>query len=189
MEKQENRSRFPNRWFWLTLLIPVTLLFSMTIQPLSAMLDGEQITLETVPVDPKDLFYGDYVDLKLAIEEVDALIVDPSLAQKIEEDPSHYGIPVYISLKPKGETWEAVKVSESVPATSPYLKGKLRPYNTSVNNDGKKMFMIDYQMDRYYVKEGAGKELEELSRQGGVQVEVKVKNGYGVIVGVKRSAH
>ncbi|MGA8943174.1 MAG: GDYXXLXY domain-containing protein [Thermoactinomyces sp.] len=183
---KKNKRRFPDRWFWLTLLVPVAVLFSMTIQPLSALLDGEPITLQTVPVDPKDLFYGDYVDLKLAIEEVDASIVDPSLTQKIEKNPSLTGIPVYISLKPKGKTWEAVKVSESTPTASPYLKGKLRPYHTSVNNEGKKMFRIDYQIDRYYVEEGAGKELEELSRQGDVQVEVKVKNGYGVIVGVKR---
>ncbi len=188
MENQINRRRFPNRWFWLTLLIPVAILFSMTIQPLSAMLGGEQITLKTMPVDPKDLFYGDYVDLKLAIEEVDASIIEPSLVQKIKEDSSYSDIPVYVSLKPKGNLFEAVKVSESTPADSPYLKGKLRSHKPFVINSSKKMFMIDYQMDRYYVEEGAGKELEEMSRQGGVHVEVKVKNGYGVIVGLKRVA-
>ena len=58
----------PNRWFWIVLLIPVVSLVSMTVQPLLAFMSGEQVTLKTIPVDPKDLFYGDYVRLKLEIE-------------------------------------------------------------------------------------------------------------------------
>lgn len=185
MEKRKNSGVFPDRWFWLTLLIPVVVLFSLTIRPLSAMLAGEHITLETVPVDPKDLFYGDYVQLELAIEEVDASLLEPPLAQKVVEDPVYSGFPVYVSLRPKGQKFKAVKVTESAPSQSPYLKGMLRPNTAYVNAAGKQVYRIDYQLDRYYVEEGTGKKLEELAREGKIWVDVKVKGGYGVIVAVK----
>ena len=178
--------RMPDRWFWLVLLTPIVSLISITIQPLLAYMSGEQITLKTVPVDPKDLFYGDYVRLKLEIEEVDISHFDSKLAQKITNHPSDSGILVYVSLKPKGETYEVDQVSENKPSNALYLKGTLQSKSVFPFRE-KKKHRIDYQLDRYYVEEGSGKKWETLSRKGEVLVDIKVKNGYGVIVGIKES--
>ncbi|MFC7440484.1 GDYXXLXY domain-containing protein [Laceyella putida] len=183
--KRNAKHSFPNRWFWIALLVPVGVLLSMTVQPLLALYGGERITLQTIPVDPKDLFYGDYVQLRLAIEEVDASLVEEDLAQKVEKDPDNDGFPVYVSLRRHGQTVVVTKVSEQKPQTSLYLKGKLFPFSQSLNDEGKKNYLIDYQLDRYYVEEGHGMELEKLSREGKVWADVKVKGGYGVLVDVK----
>lgn len=179
--------RMPDRWFWLVFLIPVVSLISITIQPLLAYMSGEQITLKTVPVDPKDLFYGDYVRLKLAIEEVDISQLDSTLARKVTNHPSDSGIPVYVSLKPEGGTYEVDQVSESRPSNALYLKGTLQSKSAFPFGE-KKKYRMDYQLDRYYVEEGSGKKWEALSQKGGVLVDVKVKNGCGVIIGIKENS-
>ncbi|KFZ40095.1 GDYXXLXY domain-containing protein [Thermoactinomyces vulgaris] len=176
-------TNIPNRWFWIVLLIPVVSLVSMTVQPLLAFMSGERMTLKTIPVDPKDLFYGDYVRLKLEIEEVERSRFDPQLAQKAARHLPDPGIPVYVSLKPKGNHYIVDRVSEKKPPGGLYLKGTLQKSVFPFRDEEK--YRVDYQLDRYYVEEGSGKKWEALAQNGGVLVEVKVKNGYGVIVGIE----
>lgn len=175
-------TRRPSLWFWVSLLIPVLILVSMTILPLSALYGGEQVTLETVPVDPRDLFYGDYVNLRLAIEEVDPSKIEPALLNE-SEGTSLNGIPVYVSLQKNGEVYDVLKVTREKPSHSPYLKGKLIIKKGFLSNNHS--YEVDYQLDRYYVQEGTGKKLEELAREGKLLVDVKVRGGYGVIVSVR----
>lgn len=179
------QSRRPSLWFWVALCIPIIILFSMTILPLSALYGGEQITLETEPVDPKDVFYGDYVQLKFSIEEVDPSRIEPELIKEVEDYP-YVGVPVYVSLTPAGPVYTVEKVSKEKPNHPYYLKGKLL-LRSGFLFRSKRTYEVDYQIDRYYVPEGTGKQLEELARKGKLLVDVKVRGGYGVIVDVREN--
>jgi uncharacterized membrane-anchored protein len=171
---------YPNRWFWITLIIPVILLLSLTVRPSMVVLFGKTIALQTVPYDPTDVFYGDYAVLKFEIEDIKGSLLDADLSRKLTNGKD--GIPVYVSLRQNGNVYVVQQISEKRPNTEMYLKGNLE---TNYNSPSEKTYHIDYGLDRYYVEEGTGKELEKKSQQGKLVAQLKVKNGYAVITSVK----
>ncbi|HSH23915.1 MAG TPA: GDYXXLXY domain-containing protein [Massilibacterium sp.] len=111
--------------------------------------NGKEITVETKPVDPKDLFYGEYVYLSYEIEEVPKKLYE---GEKLSS-----GNIVCVELTPKDGVYEIKKVTEKCPENvekeNVVLKGK------HVFTFENKMH-IDYGIHRYYVKEGEAKQFE-----------------------------
>ncbi|WP_226669812.1 GDYXXLXY domain-containing protein [Metabacillus litoralis] len=181
--------RKPSKMFWISLLIPLLVLISMLIKPVSTMVKGEEITLATIPVDPRDLFYGDYVTLDLEIEEIDVSLIEPSIKRKLDQYEYQRKQTVFVSLR-EGEEgiFEAVSVGEEKP-NGLYIKGKMSPFiqDNSWNEEAetKKSVFIDYGIERYYVEEGTGLELENQANQGQVLVSVKIYNGYPLLTDLK----
>ncbi|SFS99989.1 GDYXXLXY domain-containing protein [Paenibacillus sp. BC26] len=151
---------------WLILIIAVQLLFlgGIACFHYSALWVGKEITLRTVPVDPRDQLYGDYVQLNYAINNAswsdwketgdkaeggDTVYVLLAL----HEDTSTYEIKGVYDRKPARDTGEVV------------LKGRVQ-YTTDDT------LRITYGLEQYYVEENTGKELEQ--RAGKLIVEVKV---------------
>jgi uncharacterized membrane-anchored protein len=174
---------YPNRWFWITLIIPVILLLSLIVRPSMVVFFGKTIALQTVPYDPTDVFYGDYAILKFEIEDVKGSLVDADLLGQLTNGQD--GVPVYVSLKQNGNVYVVQQISEKRPNTELYLKGNLETKYYNPTADGEKIYHVDYGLDRYYVEEGTGKELERKSQQGKLIAQLKVKNGYAVITSVK----
>lgn len=112
---------------------------------------GKEVRLKTEPIDPRDIFYGDYVTLNYTITTI------PKELWLDSEDPS-YDDPVYVVLKQDEEYHEAIAVSSSPPKPKDgevIMKGRYL-YDFSENE----MF-IEYGIERYFVQEGTGRELEE----------------------------
>ncbi|HLO13003.1 MAG TPA: GDYXXLXY domain-containing protein [Pseudoneobacillus sp.] len=178
------QKRTPSKLFWICLLIPLLVLVSMLIKPVSTKMYGEEVVLATIPIDPRDLFYGDYVLLDLEIEEIDAKLIEPSLLEKLEKGEFYGEIPVYVSLrKGEGGIYEAASLSKQKPKDL-FIKGKMSPYFEE-NSLHIKSVRVDYGIDRFYVEEGTGLKLEEQARKGKVLVSVKIRNGYPVITEIK----
>ncbi|MEH6942456.1 GDYXXLXY domain-containing protein [Bacillus sp. JJ722] len=174
-----NRKRF-----LLILLVPLLILLGMVIKPFSANMFGEKVVLETIPIDPTDLFYGDYMSLQLAISEVPKDLLSESLVKELNNhNNDNYSLfskslTVYTALEKKGDIYSAKEVSLEKPENGLYLKGKIYDYS-SMNEEP--TFYIDYGINRYYVEENTGKELEQEAQIGNVHVSLKVMNGYGLI--------
>lgn len=183
------QKRRPSKLFWLSLLIPLLVLLSMLIKPVTTTMYGEEVILATIPIDPRDIFYGDYVILDLEIEEIDTALVEPSLIEKIEKDEYYDDITVFVSLR-KGEDgiYQALSVSEQKPKGL-FIKGKMNPYFQENDlNDGatpQKTAWVEYGIERFYVEEGTGLKLEEQARKGKVLVSVKIHNGYPIVTDIK----
>lgn len=176
--------------FILSLLIPIIVLLGMVSKPVSTMISGDEVVLATIPVDPRDLFYGDYVTLDLEIENVDATLLSSSLQEKIKNN-NNIGdsITVYVQLK-EGENgiYQASKVSEDK-LDGVYIKGYMRPYiygnNWNEELELNQYVKIEYGIERFYIEEGTGLKLEEQSRKGKVIVSSKIHNGYPILTGIK----
>jgi uncharacterized membrane-anchored protein len=184
-----SEKRKPSKLFWISLVIPLLVLMSMLIKPVSTSLYGEDVILATVPIDPRDLFYGDYVILDLEIKQLDAKLLDPSLKKTLEDGNVYDNITVYVSLREGVEgVYEADAVSENKPKGL-YITGKMSPYieknEFGEENSYEEFVYIDYGIERYYVEEGTGLELEEQARLGKVLVSVKIHKGYPVITDLK----
>jgi uncharacterized membrane-anchored protein len=175
--------------FLLSLCIPIIVLLSMTFKPLLAISAGEEIKLQTVPYDPRDLFYGDYVDLQFEVERVELNLLDEDLRKKFNQENNEYirysgkenKINVFITLKENSEgIHQAVKVSKNKPQGKTYIKGVLYPYSSFDNK-----LEVNIPIERYYVEENTGKKLEEQARQGELLATLKVYKGYSILKSVE----
>lgn len=165
-------------------LVPLLILVAMTVPPISTILFGEEILLETRPYDPRDLFRGDYVVLNYEIDEVD---IEKFPEELREEDAyeKYRNREIYAVLEKKGEFHDIEYMTYAKPKNMVYLTGKLNYFHPFQNPDDQvERIHVDYNLDRYFVPENAGKDLEEMSRQGELAARIRVRNGYAILVEV-----
>lgn len=158
--------------FFLAMAIPLLILLAMTIKPQATLLFGQEIMLETKAYDPTDLFRGDYVAINFAISDV------PKSKVTLSQDKVN-NKNLYVSLKQEGTYYVVDQVSESKPKQGVYLKGRFHNWFNETNS-----YRVDYSLDKYFVEQGSGKELEQESFHGGLVGTVKVLDGYGVLTGI-----
>lgn len=130
-------------------------LAAMVINRTLLLKNGREIVLPIVPVDPRDLFRGEYVRLAYDISNVPAmLLVGPAPARNAA---------FYVTLEknPQGG-WTPVKVTVAMPnETNPdriVLKARSRftfPAST----------WVQYGIESYFVPEGQGRRLEVLAQE------------------------
>jgi uncharacterized membrane-anchored protein len=81
---------------------------------------GEKILLGTVPVDPRDVFRGDYVNLNYEISNL-----DPDALSAGEKFRANEVIYVVLEKEADG-TFRAVRVAKSPPSGKKYIRGRVR---------------------------------------------------------------
>ncbi|WP_404330981.1 GDYXXLXY domain-containing protein [Mesobacillus maritimus] len=166
----------------LACLVPIGILIGMTVTPLYTLMTGEEITLRTIPVDPTDLFRGDYVVLRYEAEEIPSSLISKEV--RTELDNGWYDTEVYVPLEFKDGVHTPTEVVLTKPDTGLYLKGKLNYIGPSWNGgvEGREVANITYSLDKYFVEDNTGLDLEEASRNGNILAKVKVKKGYAYLV-------
>jgi uncharacterized membrane-anchored protein len=162
--------------------VPMMILLGMTATPLYTLVKGEEIILQTVPVDPSDVFRGDYVTLQYAAEEIPRDLVEQDVITKIES--GEYDLTVYVLLEKKNGIHTPVKVSLHKPKEGIYLKGKLEYLGS--NNEQKSVAYLNYSLDKYFLEDNTGLDWEEASSKGKILAKVKVKNGYAYLVDIQK---
>jgi len=161
--------------FLLAVLIPLLILSMMTIKPQATLLFGQQIALETKAFDPTDLFRGDYVAISFAISDI------PKSKVTLPSDKVNNKT-LYVSLKQEGIYYVIDQVSENKPKQGVYLRGKFQDrYNPNGVVD---QYSVDYSLDKYFLEQGSGQDLQQESSTGGLVATVKVLGGYGVLTGI-----
>jgi uncharacterized membrane-anchored protein len=140
---------------------------------------GKEIRLQTAPLDPRDLLYGDYVVLNYEINRL-----RPELWKETGELPKR-GSPVYVVLKQgQGEsgTYEAEGVYSRKPPTQ---EGQIILKGRADYSDTEAIF-VKYGLETYYVAENTGRELEQAAARGQLIAKVKVgPSGDAVLEGLE----
>lgn len=172
--------------FIIALAVPLILLLSLIVKPLWTLKTGENIVLKTVPVDPRDLFYGDYVTLQYEIEEVPKEKLSPNLIKKLEKETSWGNFKVYGKLVAKDGVYILEELTETKPSQSLYLTGNLQ-YYSYFNTEEVEVYDVNFSLNRFFVPENTGMELEGLSRKGQLIAHIKVKNGYAVLDSIEEA--
>jgi uncharacterized membrane-anchored protein len=162
--------------------VPVLILLGMTVTPLYTLINGDEILLQTVPVDPSNLFRGDYVALQYEAEEIPRDLVEKDVVTEIEA--GEYNLTVYVLLEKKNGTHTPIKVSLNKPKSGIYLKGKLEYLGS--NDVKKSVAYLTYSLDKYFLEDNTGLEWEEASSKGEILAKVKVKNGYAYLVDIQK---
>jgi uncharacterized membrane-anchored protein len=125
---------------------------------------GKSVVLQTAPVDPRDMFRGDYVVLRY---EISTLSNIPGLRTVKEGDKA------YVRLEQRVDVWEATEISK-VPREewAVFISGK-------VTNIRDNRITMEYGIEAYFVPEGEGREIE---RAEDIKVRVSVdRSGTAII--------
>lgn len=165
----------------LACVVPVLILLGMCVTPLYTLYKGEDIILSTIPIDPSDVFRGDYVTLKYQAEEVPSNLVEKDVKNILNNGRS--GVRVYVPLENKGGVYTPIKVTLEKPKKGIYLKGKLEYIGP--NMEEKEVAYIKYSLDKYFVEDNTGTKWEQASTNGKLLAKVKVHNGYAILTDIK----
>jgi uncharacterized membrane-anchored protein len=125
------------------------------------LLTGTEVLLKTVPVDPRDLFRGDYVVLRYDISTVDLNNV-----RSVDENfNSVVGKRVYVTLDLENGRGKVGDVLFSPPPSGLFMKGTITSANAS-------RITVEYGIESYFVPEGKGRDIEVL--RGDMEAKVAV---------------
>lgn len=198
--------RINKKTFLISILIPALFLIALTVKPLATIVVGQEILLDTKAFDPRDVFRGDYISLSYEIEEI-TLDKFPVEFQNKEfadikqvKKATNNGI-VYGVLKIQNKQAEMAYITFEPPTDKTYIKGKLDNLYQfvryqDINVDPKKqdeltaeeksrLFYVDFGLDKYFVPENTGQELEKKAREGEIIAKIKLLKGYGILTDIE----
>jgi uncharacterized membrane-anchored protein len=159
----------------------------MVIDRVTLLRSGREIVLPIVPVDPRDLFRGEYVRLDYPISRV------PPAASPLRGNPD--GAPVrrndtlYVVLeKTAADDWLPIEISRTLhPQDNPgRIVLKARALWDETNTVSRwNVGRVRYGIESYFVRQGEGPKLEALARDRKLAVLVAVdKAGNAAIKGL-----
>lgn len=167
----------PTSWVAIAIVAAVqTIALASIVYGRAALLrDGREITAEVIPVDPRDLFRGDYVILGYKF----------GAGQVPVPQGTNQGDKVYVTLK---ETtpgqWEAVSASatyeQPVDTAQVVLKGIVDYVYQAPGEQPKAS--IRYGIETYFVPEGTGRELEAKVRDKKISAVLAVGSSGDVAI-------
>ena len=176
------------RYLALSLLLSLPLL-GMVGRQLQILGQGIEVGLETVPVDPRSLFRGDYVRLSYAISRLDT-------AHLSGDDEFYLHDDIYVLLAPEKDLYAASAVFRrrpAVPEGHVVIKGMVSSGVKRRLKDGESKMppvqstlSVRYGIESYFVPEGTGRELESQASSGEVTVLVAIlESGAAAIKGLR----
>jgi uncharacterized membrane-anchored protein len=110
---------------------------------------GETVTLHTTPIDPRDLNYGDHLNLNYSISQIPGSLWKGGAMPRRKQA-------VYVVLEPRQDRYEAVAVylqEPTVPAGQVVLRGW-------VNDVWRRSMRLRYGFEKYYVPADVSRKLK-----------------------------
>ena len=160
-------------WVILAVAFQVGVVAAMAVSREWLLANGEAHLFQTAPVDPRDIFRGDYVRLDYPFSNVPPGQVD----EAIHEQGLRKGQKVYLSLGRDENGLSHGRRLYLEPPEGPYLRGYVkqhwpyRRYREQTPERKRKALedaipvSVNYGIGRYYVEQGSGVEMEK--RRGG----------------------
>jgi uncharacterized membrane-anchored protein len=149
----------------LAALLLCGLILATVVQRAAILRNGQEARLEVVPVDPRDLFRGDYVVLDYRIGTVDM--------PKDGTTPFTRGQQVFVTLRTDANNMSrAVAISAGRPAVTGddiVISGVVTSPSTCMLNDagardcklGSRAVGVRYGLESYFVPQGEGRKIEQ----------------------------
>lgn len=132
------------------------------------LLTGQSVLVKVLPVDPRELFRGDYVRLSYDFSRVPPEDVQDRPASWDSRRSHRAGRTVYVPLVPDSDRvhYRAERPTAMKPASGLFLKGQLTGYGTML-----------FGIEAYYVEEGSGLRYEQAIGKRQLSAELAVTSG------------
>ena len=148
----------PKLGFILIVVFQILVLVGWTGFNEISIASGKTVVLQTVPVDPMDIFRGEYVQLRYTISTLSNIPGALTL---------EYGDKAYVHLEQDGEVWKATEVSKMKHDDwDVFITGEI----SWIRNNQR---TISYGIESYFVPEGKGMEIQ---RARDVKVRVAINS-------------
>jgi uncharacterized membrane-anchored protein len=164
--------------YLLIVILPIAAMFYSQAVNFVVLSFGEQVLLETGPIDPRDILRGDYVTLGYDISFIDEEMLKNAIGdmdEYFDYSVRNSGREIFVTLEKDEKGIGTVKsVSTARPPDGLYLRGTVTDRWSGVR----------YGIGVYYVPEGTGREIERrLMEMDGTEmlVDVRVLRGRPVI--------
>ncbi len=157
----------------LAIAFQIVVLGSMIAQKTIPLYFGKTVLLHVIPIDPRDMFRGDYVILGYDFSSAWNNSLPGLPKEYTEQRRELWNNAVYVVLKQEedGKHWKAERFSLVRPTSGVFLKGVVAPYRG-----------VTCGIESFYVQEGEGRRYEELVRDKKLSAEVAVgSNGEAVL--------
>ena len=143
--------------------LQVIVLVSMIVICVMPSVTGETVLLRTVPVDPRDLFRGEYVILGYEFSRIPSEGISEGISGPLRRGGDWQGRTVYVSLVPEddGRHWRADRFSFEQPSGLS-IRGTIT---------GRR---IEFGIESYFVQEGDGLKYERAVRDQALFARVAV---------------
>jgi uncharacterized membrane-anchored protein len=173
--------------FYLTIIFWLLIFSGFILYKEYTLRTGTEVVLKTEPVDPRDLFRGDYVTLNYEISTLD---LEEIQAEDLYFD---YNDRIYLALALENGYGVPKKIYRNPPDDELYIKGTVKEviYDWEAYEDSSiteepylKELRVEYGIESYFVPEGRGIEIESQQWTGREGVDVKVvvdRSGNAVI--------
>ncbi len=157
---------------WGSVLLQVVILSSMIVLHSLPFIFGEHIIVRVQPIDPRDLFRGDYVILRYDFNSPQGTSVEgaPQLPDDNYQNTAEMTdrvIYATLELDRDGRHHHAVKWSLERPESGVFIKGLCSHYS-------RYRCEVRYGVEAYFVQEGAGLKLEQQRNQHNLSAELVV---------------
>lgn len=158
----------------LAVLMQIVVLIYMAGEREYILRNGKVIYLRTAPIDPRDLFRGDYVRLNYEISSIPAASLPGIGTAGLIK-----GEKVYVNLtETTNGLYELERVSKEPPSAGIYLVGR-SPYAYRYGRFGYPLTLI-YGIEAYFVQQGRGHEIEKrLGSRNQIQVPLEMQIAVG----------
>ena len=153
----------------------------MVFERVQLLQNGREIVLPIMPVDPRSLFRGDYVNLSYGVTRIPGDLIPGEVKR---------GERLYVTIEKKAdETYVPVAVSRDHPGgVGPdqlVLRGRAQNFRRT-GRFGTGDIFVHYGIESYFVSEGRGLELEAMARDGKLAAVIAVdRDGKAAIKGLK----
>ncbi|HLJ10926.1 MAG TPA: GDYXXLXY domain-containing protein [Planctomycetaceae bacterium] len=156
---------------FLSVMLQAAVLVGMIVFHALPYLVGDRILLRVIPIDPRDLFRGDYVILSYEITRVPPEGIDgiPQRgnwwSRRVNRDDWLHERRVFVGLEPEadGQHWHATSYSTRRPVSGKFICGK---------NTGNWTTPLEFGIEAYYVEEGKGRNIESMRNAKKLSAEV-----------------
>ena len=160
----------------LAVMFQLLVLVAMMVRPMVTLATGDVLLLRVAPVDPRDLFRGDYVILSYDISRPTRDGSSDVTSATWQQLSSLAGKTIYTRLAPDsdGKHWHANGYQLEPPAEGKFIRGE-------VSGSG----LVRYGIEQYFVEQGQGHQYEQAVGDRRLSAEIAVdRSGNAQIQGL-----
>ncbi|MDY6950544.1 MAG: GDYXXLXY domain-containing protein [Thermodesulfobacteriota bacterium] len=129
---------------------------------------GQEISLKTIPVDPRSLFRGNYARLRYGISTIEGKDVS-------EKKDLRDGEVIYVKLKPSADGFHVFDgASLAKPETGPFIRGRIQGSHGERHSV---MYEVRYGIEAYFAPKEKALALEEQLRDSALAIIMVAGNG------------
>jgi uncharacterized membrane-anchored protein len=162
----------------ITVVAQLLILVAMIALHALPLITGQTVLVRVQPVDPRDLFRGDYVTLSYAFSRVPSQGVEGLSA--VDQHGGRWkgeGRTVYVALVPDSDRvhLRADKITVVKPAAGPFLRGQISSHGS-----------LKFGIEAYYLQEETGLKYEQAIRDRQLSAELAVtSSGQAALRGLR----